>query len=223
MELPADLAVYAGQDAVKELDHDHLGAEPPPHRAELESDHAGADDQQPSRHLVQHQRASRGHDPPLVDVDARKPRHVRAGSDDDRLACDRLAPAVGGGHLDLAGPDDAPSALKRVDLVFLEQERDALDVAIDALVLELHHGSEIELRLAELDAHLVEQVAGLFVALGRVQQRLRGNASDIEAGTAEGVVLLHHRHLHAELGGADGADIAAGAGADDDEVVGHVS
>ena len=33
--------------------------------------------------------------------------------------------------------------------------------------------------------------------------------------------LLHHGRLQAELRGADGADITAGAGSDDDEIVGH--
>src|SRR5262249_60945544 len=52
--------------------------------------------------------------------------------------------------------------------------------------------------------------------------RLRGgNATDVQAGAAEGLVLLDYGNLHAELCRADGADIAAGAGADDDEIVGH--
>ena len=62
-----DLAVHAGQDAVEEFDHRHLGAEPPPHRAELEPDDAGADHQQLLRHLVERQRAGRRDDPLLVD------------------------------------------------------------------------------------------------------------------------------------------------------------
>ena len=71
LELLGDLAVHAGQDAVEELDDRHLGAEPPPHRAELQPDDAGADDQQLLRHLVQRQRAGRGDDALLVD--ARRP------------------------------------------------------------------------------------------------------------------------------------------------------
>ena len=219
--MPADLAVQPGQDAVEKLDHDHFGAEAAPHRAELEPDHAGPDDEQPLWHLVQHQRAGRGHDALFVDLDAAQPGHVRAGGDHDRLAFDHLAGAVGGLHLDLAGPGDAPDTREGVDLVLLEQEGDAFDVAVDALVLELHHGGQIELRLTELDAHLVEQVAGFFEQLGRMQKRLRGNAADVEAGAAEGLVLLHDGHFHAELRRADGADIPAGTGADDDEVIVH--
>jgi hypothetical protein len=111
--------------------------------------------------------------------------------------------------------------LEGVDLVFLEQKGDAFDVAVDAFVLELHHRGEIELRRADLDAHLAEFFAGLVEQLRRVQQRFRGNATDIETGAAEGLVLLHHRDLHTELRRANGADIAARAGADDNEVVGH--
>src|SRR5271168_3318433 len=58
----------------------------------------------------------------------------------------------------------------------------------------------------------------LVKLLGRVQQRLGRDASDIEAGAAERGAALDTRHFHAELGGADGADIAAGPGADDDQV-----
>ena len=98
-----DLAVHAGQDAVEEFDHRHLRAEPPPHRAELEPDHAGADHEQVLRHLVERERAGRGHDALLVDLDAREPRHVGAGGDDDVLGLQRLRLAVGAFHLDLAG------------------------------------------------------------------------------------------------------------------------
>src|SRR6266481_1027142 len=49
LHLPADLAIHSQQDAVEDLDHDHLGAEAAPHRSEFEPDHAGADHEQPLR------------------------------------------------------------------------------------------------------------------------------------------------------------------------------
>ncbi len=67
-----------------------------------------------------------------------------------------------------------------------------------------------------------ERVPGLLEQLGRMQQRLRRDAADIQAGAAEGLVLLHHRGLQAELRRADRADIAAGAGADDHKVVARI-
>ena len=47
LELLGGLARPAGHDAVEELDDHHLRAEPAPHRAQLEADRAGADDQEP--------------------------------------------------------------------------------------------------------------------------------------------------------------------------------
>ena len=63
-------------------------------------------------------------------------------------------------------------------------------------------------------------MAGLLEHLGSMQQRLRGHAADIEAGTAERRVLLDHGDLHAELRRAHRANISAGTGADDNEIVG---
>ena len=67
---------------------------------------------------------------------------------------------------------------------------------------------------------LGEVVPRLLEQLGGVQQRLGRDAADVEAGAAMRRALLDHGDLQAELRGADGADIAAGAGADDDEIVG---
>ena len=214
-----DLQIDAGHDAVEKLDHDHLGAEPPPHRAELEPDHARADDQQPLRNARKNERARGRDDAFLVDGHALERRHVRAGGDDDVFRLDGLRRAVRGLYLDLAPGEDAGHALKRVDLVPLEQEGDALDVAVDALVLEPHHAGKIELRRPDLDAHAGEGVGGLLVKFGGMQQRLGGNAPDIETGAAEGRALLDERGLEAELRRANGAHIAAGSGADDNQII----
>ncbi len=126
-------------------------------------------------------------------------------------------------HFDLARRDDACRADERIDLVLLEQEGDAVDIGGNRVVLVLHHRHEIELRLAGDDAEGGEIMRGLGELFGGMQQRLRGNAADVEAGAAEGLALFDDGDLQAELRGADGADIAAGAGADDDEIVGHAS
>ena len=52
---------------------------------------------------------------------------------------------------------------------------------------------------------------------GAVQQRLGRDAADVDAHAAE-LVLLDHGGGEAELGGADGADVAGGAAAEDDDV-----
>src|SRR4030088_765628 len=53
-----------------------------------------------------------------------------------------------------------------------------------------------------------------------MQQRLRRDAADIEAGAAEGLVLLDDRGFQAQLRRADRAHIAARAGADHDDIIG---
>src|SRR6185312_1580553 len=71
------------------------------------------------------------------------------------------------------------------------------------------------------NAHFCEGMAGFLEQFRRVQQRLRGNATDVEASAAESFLFLDHRGFETELRRTDGTDIAAGAGADDDEIVGR--
>ena len=52
-----------------------------------------------------------------------------------------------------------------------------------------------------------------------LEQRLGRDAAPQQAGAAERLLLLDDRDLEAELRGADGGHVAAGAGADDDDVV----
>ena len=94
-----------GSDAVEHLDHGDLRAEPPPHRAELKPDIAAADHDHALRHLVQRERAGRGNDRLLVDGDAGDGRDLRAGGDHDGLGLDRLLLAVDEGDLDLPGAE----------------------------------------------------------------------------------------------------------------------
>ena len=54
----------------------------------------------------------------------------------------------------LAGRGDASGAVKRLDLVLLEQERDAVDVGFDVLRLVVKQRGKVDARLADLDAHL---------------------------------------------------------------------
>src|SRR5262249_26983958 len=126
-------------------------------------------------------------------------------------------------HFDLAGSCNACGASTTVDLVLLEEKRDAFDICLHALVLEPHHGGEIEFRPTKLDAHPVERVGSLLIKLGGAQQRFRRNAADVKTRAAEGLILLHYRHFHAELRRTNGAHIASGTGADDNQIIGHAS
>ena len=122
---------------------------------------------------------------------------------------------LGAADLDLPGAGDARAAVKRIDLVLLEQERDAFDVARDAFVLEFHHCGEIELRGRKHDAHFLERVPGFLEQLGGVQQRFRRDAA-LEGADASGIGLdVDQRDLHAEVCGMKRGCVAAWAAADD--------
>ena len=223
LHLSGDLAIHAGQDAIEELNDRHLGPEAPPNRAEFEPDHPGADDDQLFWRNGKAEGARRRDDRLLVDLDARQLSDIRAGRDDDRLGLERRLFAVLGFDNHASGRGDPPLPPHPIDLVLLEQERDAVDVGGDGVVLMLHHGAEIELRRPDYDPEGPKTVARLVEHLGGVEERLRRDAADVEAGSAQGLHLLDDRDLHAQLRCADRANVAAGTRADDDEVVGQVA
>ena len=120
---------------------------------------------------------------------------------------------------DLAGRGDRAPALEPVDLVLLEQELDALGVAVDGRLLVGLHLRQSTVGRRAVRPILAKCGVRRVVELGGVQHRLRRDAADVEAGAAEGLAALDAGGPEAELGAADGADVAAGAGPDHDDVV----
>jgi hypothetical protein len=122
---------------------------------------------------------------------------------------------------------EGAAPLRPGDLVLPEQELDALRVLRDDVVLPLQHAREIEAHAVEVDAVVLGVEARELVVLRGLEQRLRGNAADVDAGAAERLVHLDAHGGEPELGGADRRDVAARAAADHDDVgllltVGHV-
>ena len=121
-------------------------------------------------------------------------------------------------HGDLAGRGDAPLALEDGHVVFLHQEGDAAGQLRHGLVLALEHGGQVQFDLADEHA-----VAGRFL-LGKrevvtgVEQRLAGDAADVQAGAAEGLAAFDEGSFQAELRAANRRDVAARAAADDNEI-----
>ena len=222
LELLGDLAIHARQDAVEIFDHRDLGAEAAPDRAEFEADDAGADDDQFLRRRGKRERAGGGNNHLLVDIDARQARDIRAGRDYDMFGRMRDL-AVRALDRDFAGRGDPRLALKPVNLVLLQQEGDAGDIGGNRVVLVLHHRAHVERGLADDDAERGHAMPRLVEHFRGVQQGLGGDAADVEAGAAQRRALLDHGDLHAELRRADRADIAAGTGADNDDVISHAS
>src|SRR3546814_1721980 len=98
-------------------------------------------------------------------------------------------------HRHLAGGRDRAPALHVVDLVLLEEELDTAGEVLHHLVLASHHGRKIQPQALHLDAVRGEVPGRIGVLLGRLQQRLGGNAADIQAGAAEGRSEEHTSEL----------------------------
>ncbi len=211
------LEVHARGDAIEDLDDVHLRAEPRPHRAQLEADRAGADHGQARRHRVERERLLRGDDPLAVEIEAGKRGGLRAGRDQDARALEK--PGVGAVDLDASGRGDPRAPGQARDPVLFEEALHAVGEALHDPVLPGHHRAEVHGDVARPDAVRAEVVARRPVELARVEQGLRGDAADAQARAAERRLLVDAGHAHAELGRADGGDVAAGAGADHDQVV----
>src|SRR5690606_26436198 len=115
-------------------------------------------------------------------------------------------------------------AMEEGDLVFLEQIQDAVVVLLDHRVLAADQRIELQRHTLDLDAVVGKVMIDLFEMLGRLQQRLGRNATDVGARTAGSRPALpvlpgiDASDGHTELSGANGGDITAGAGTDDDDV-----
>ena len=177
------------------------------------ADHAAAEHDHRGRDLVELERVVAGDHPLAVDVQAGQALGVRPGGQHDVPALVPLAV-----DLDRGGADQPAHALDEGDLPALHQALQALVEPRDDAVLVLVDRGHVDAVEGGPDAELLALAAGVG-DLGRVQQRLGRDAAAVQAGAAE-LVLLDQGDLHAELGRAQGAGVAAAAAAEDDEVEG---
>ncbi len=136
---------------------------------------------------------------------------------DDRLGEAHDARPLGG--LDPHGVGGGEHALAANDrhLALAGEARQAGRQALDDAVLPFADRREFDGRRAEADA--VRRHAGRLVdGLGDVEERLRGNAADVEADAAEFWPAVDQHHLLPEVGGAERRGIAAGAGAENEQI-----
>src|SRR5262249_50423491 len=96
-----------------------------------------------------------------------------------------------------------------------QQSEDAAVEARDDGILPRHGRRKIDTRLGHADADGIAdgEALGGVELFGRVDQRLRGDAADVEAGPPETPRLDQHG-IEAELAGADRTDVAAGTAAE---------
>ena len=219
LELAAEVGVHGGKEGPGHLHDRHPCAEAGVDVGELHPDSPAADDRDRRRELPPGERLpARQHDG-AVDLETRERPLGAAGRQEDvaRRETFRLATR----RRDQHAPGRQPTGgLDVRDLVFLEEELDALRLAIRDLTAAVDHAAEVGPDVVRQDAAL-----GTELQLGEehrvAENRLGGDAAPVAADAA-GLVTLDHGGPEPELRGTDGGHVAARPGAQDDEVVlGH--
>ena len=150
-----------------------------------------------------------------VGVEAGERAGTGAGGEDDVPGGE-----LGGGAValdgDAVGTVQAAVAVVDAYLVLLEKMADAIGELAGDGARALDDLLQVETDVVGGEAELVEMMQQV-IDLGRTEQRLGGDAAPVEADAAE-MFAFDHGRRHAELGGADGGDVAARAAADDDDV-----
>ena len=158
----------------------------------------------------------------IVDVYAGQRSNRRAGGDQNIFRGVALV-----AHLDFMRAFKRAAPLDPVDLVLLEQERDAAGQFRDRLQFFGQHLLQIELDAGQFDAEFFQRSRmGFVIEFRRVEHRLGRDTSDVETGAAKSLAAFHAGRFQAQLRRPDCRDIAARAGADYQkiivEIVGHI-
>ena len=105
------------------------------------------------------------------------------------------------------------------DVVFLEKASHPPIETLRDLPGTLHNRFGVETHIVRGEAEILG-VSKKIVDFRGSQERFGGNASPVETNAAQ-MFPFDNRRLHAELRGANGGDIAAGPGSNDDQIEFH--
>src|SRR5271170_8314204 len=191
----------------------HLGEGGPQFQADI----AGADDDDASRNLAEREGLGRGNHRTAKRQRGQRDGR-RAGRDHDRLGADDLGARLRFDDDGLAVAELGDS-LDDLDLAPLQETRDAARQPPDDSVLPGDRFRQRDFRAADRNperAFAGRHARNFCKFIGRVDERLGRDAANVEARPAERIRLDDHR-VDAQLPRADGADIAAGSRADDQE------
>ena len=221
LQLDRDLAILERHEVGQVLEDGDLRAHVGVEAGELDTDRAAADHDQA---LGQHGRGQdvvAGHDDLAVRLEARQRLDAAAGSEDHIVRVER--PMTGRGavvaddvDLDLLAAVQPAATADELDLVLLDQAHEALGSRSTTWPRRLAMTREVDRGLAGRDP----EVGGLLdpgVEIGRLEHRLGRDAADMEARAAD-LVGVDEGDLEAKLAGPEGGGVAAGAGAQDDQV-----
>ena len=200
-QLLGDFGVEAGEHLLFQLDDRHLGAERAVEVSELESDRAGADNDDARRHLVEHQRLLGGNDA-VANFHPRKQFLGGPSRNQNPLALERrhrrrrLAFDLAERHR--MRPGNERVSLEEIDLVLAKQVKHALGKLVRRRPRPRNHFGEINPNLASFDAVLFRRPANRIHRAGRIKQRLGRNTPPIETN-APRPVPLDDSNAHLQL------------------------
>ena len=217
-----DLPVRGGEEVLERFEQHHPGPEAVPDASELEADDPRPDDGEARRRLLEGEGALGVHDALPVRRGRGDGGRHRPGREDHVPGTER--PRRGARHLDRAVPGQAGRAGDDLDAVLLEKARDPAAKRRDDLVFPGLHRGHVDPCAFHGNPMTGKEMRQVVKVVRRVEEGLRRDAPDVEAGPPEGRPAPRVRPLvdahgsQSKLGAADRGDVAAGAGADD----GHV-
>src|SRR3569623_1549090 len=225
LRLFRDIFVDLRKQTRAAIEYGDLAAEPPPHAAEFEADHAAADHRQPLRHFAERKGTGGVDDAVTVERRLWERRRHRAGGDDEVLGLHGRGRAVVAPHFHPLLAGEAAAAVQPSDLVFEEQRLDAAGESAHHLYLARLHHADVELYRPGGDTVRRNTMLQVVIVMGGIEQCLGWNAADVEAGAAErGLAVLVAPVVDAgraqpELRAAYRRHVTAGAAADHHYVV----
>ena len=120
---------------------------------------------------------------------------------------------------DLSCGRNAGPAFDPVNFVFLEQKLNAFGVAVDHLSFVVLHFGPIHHWIVCHQAHFCKIMLSFMQLMAGMQERFGWDAAHIQTGATQGVTPLHTGCFQPQLRTSNGADIAAGAGADHNYII----
>ena len=204
-----EIPIGAGEKGVGELDDRHLRAQLGIDSAHLQADVPATDDEERVGDLLELERRGRIHHPGRGQRESWDPGRPRSTRQDAVVERHRLA-AVGTGNLERSRRDETGRPVDDPDLAPLRELAEPPAERRNHFLLASPEVVELDLRLAEVDP------PGLHLPRFRqhpadMKEGLGGNATPQQAGTAEAILLLDDRHLHAEIGREERRGIPTGA------------
>ena len=213
------------QEAGQGFEHGDAGAQPPPDAAQLHADDARADHAECLGHGTELQGAAVFHDVAAKGGQRQRP-WTAARRHDDVLGPDFTGLGTCYAHdpLALVLPQQLAQAVIAFDLVLLEQVGHAAGQLVDHAGFAAQHLAQIDCCALDQNAVLGGLVVDHLELLRAVEQRLAGNAADVQAGAAQRGLAVTGKgvdagHREPQLRGADGRDVAARATADHYNVI----